>query len=42
MLFLGLLAVAVLVMGIYPQPFTETMHTTVDALLKHVAAGKLN
>jgi len=42
MLFLGVLAVAVLVMGVYPQPFTETMHATVNALLKHVATGKLN
>ncbi len=42
MLFLGVLAAAVLIMGIYPQPFTEVMHASVDALLKHVAAGKLN
>jgi NADH-quinone oxidoreductase subunit M len=42
MLFLGVLAAAVMVMGLYPLPFTEVMHTTVDALLKHVAAGKLN
>ena len=41
-LFLGVLAVAVLAMGIYPQPFTDVMHVSVDALLKHVAAGKLN
>ena len=42
MLFLGVLAVAVLVMGVYPMPFTEVMHSSVDALLKHVATGKLN
>ncbi|HEX4858105.1 MAG TPA: NADH-quinone oxidoreductase subunit M, partial [Usitatibacteraceae bacterium] len=42
MLFLSLLAVAVLLMGIYPFPVTDVMHSTVDALLKHVAAGKLN
>ena len=42
MLFLSALAAAVLIMGIYPQPFTETMHASVDALLKHVATGKLN
>ena len=41
-LFLGVLAVAVLAMGIYPHPFTDVMHVSVDALLKHVAAGKLN
>lgn len=40
--FLSVLAVAVLVMGIYPQPFTEVMHASVDALLKHVATGKIN
>jgi NADH-quinone oxidoreductase subunit M len=38
---LGLLAVAVLAMGIFPAPFTEVMHTSVDNLLKHVTAGKL-
>ena len=41
-LVLGVLAVAVLAMGVYPQPFTDVMHASVDALLKHVAAGKLN
>ncbi len=41
MLFLGVLAVAVLAMGVYPQPITDTMHASVDALLRHVAAGKL-
>jgi NADH-quinone oxidoreductase subunit M len=38
---LGLLAVAVLAMGIFPAPLTEVMHTSVDNLLKHVTAGKL-
>ena len=42
MLFLGLLAVAVMVMGVYPKPFTDVMHVSVDALLKHVTLGKLN
>ena len=41
-LVLGVLAMAVLVMGVYPQPFTDVMHASVDALLTHVAAGKLN
>ena len=40
-LVLGLLAVCVLAMGLYPFPFTEVMHASVDNLLKHVAAGKL-
>ena len=42
MLFLAILAVAVLAMGLYPHPVTDVMHASVDALLKHVAAGKLN
>ncbi|MDD5298182.1 MAG: NADH-quinone oxidoreductase subunit M [Rhodocyclaceae bacterium] len=40
-LFLGLLAVCVLAMGLYPFPVTEVMHASVTDLLKHVAAGKL-
>jgi NADH-quinone oxidoreductase subunit M len=38
---LGLLAIAVLGMGVFPAPFTEVMHASVNDLLKHVAAGKL-
>jgi NADH-quinone oxidoreductase subunit M len=37
---LGLLAAAVLFMGVYPLPFTEVMHASVDELLKHVAQPK--
>ncbi|HXF47689.1 MAG TPA: NADH-quinone oxidoreductase subunit M [Burkholderiaceae bacterium] len=40
-LVLGLLAVAVLWMGVYPQPFTELMHASVNDLLAHVARSKL-
>ena len=40
-LVLGLLAVCVLAMGLYPFPFTEIMHASVDNLLKHVAVSKL-
>ncbi|RTL48759.1 MAG: NADH-quinone oxidoreductase subunit M [Rhodocyclaceae bacterium] len=40
-LILGVLAVCVLAMGLYPFPFTDVMHASVDNLLKHVAAGKL-
>jgi len=40
-LVLGLLAVAVLAMGIYPLPFTEVMHASVNDLLRHVALPKL-
>ncbi len=39
---LGLLAVAVLWMGLYPKPFTDVMHVSVTELLKHVAMSKLN
>jgi len=40
-LVLGLLAAAVLFMGLYPLPFTEVMHASVDELLRHVAQPKL-
>jgi NADH-quinone oxidoreductase subunit M len=39
-LVLGLLAAAVLWMGIYPLPFTEVMHASVKDLLQHVAIPK--
>jgi len=42
MSILAVLAVLVLFMGIYPKPFTDVMHVSVDALLKHVSMGKLN
>ena len=38
---LGLLAAAVLFMGIYPLPFTEVMHASVADLLRHIAASKI-
>jgi NADH-quinone oxidoreductase subunit M len=38
---LSLLAVAVLWMGVYPKPFTDTMHSSVSALLKHVQVSKI-
>jgi len=40
-LVLGLLAAAVLFMGVYPLPFTEVMHASVNELLRHVALPKL-
>jgi NADH-quinone oxidoreductase subunit M len=39
---LGMLAVAVLWMGLYPKPFTDVMHVSVIELLRHVAVSKLN
>jgi NADH-quinone oxidoreductase subunit M len=41
LLVLGLLAVAVLWLGLHPAPFTEIMHASVNELLKHVAVSKL-
>ena len=41
-LVLGVLAVAVMVMGLYPKPFTDVMDVSVAELIKHVAMSKLN
>jgi NADH-quinone oxidoreductase subunit M len=38
---LAALAAAVLLMGIYPLPFTEVMHASVNELLKHVGTPKI-
>ncbi len=40
-LVLALLAFGALGMGLYPQPFTEIMHSSVDELLRHVAVSKI-
>ncbi|GAB2726904.1 NADH-quinone oxidoreductase subunit M [Melaminivora jejuensis] len=40
-LVLGLLAIAVLYMGLYPKPFTDAMDPSVAQLLQHVAQSKL-
>jgi NADH-quinone oxidoreductase subunit M len=40
LLILGVLAAAVLAMGLYPFPLTEVMHASVDNLLKQVAVSK--
>ncbi|MGQ0652948.1 MAG: NADH-quinone oxidoreductase subunit M [Betaproteobacteria bacterium] len=37
---LAALAAAVLAMGVYPKPFTDVMHPSVEQLLRHVAAPK--
>jgi NADH-quinone oxidoreductase subunit M len=37
----AVLAIAVIWMGLYPAPFTDTMQTSVADLLKHVAISKL-
>ena len=41
-LMLLLLAVAILWMGLHPQPFTDVMQVSVTELLRHVAISKLN
>jgi len=41
LVFLGLLAVAVLGMGLYPKPFGDVMNPSIQELLKHVAQSKL-
>src|SRR6267378_4381374 len=40
-LVLGLLAIAVLWLGLHPAPFTEIMHASVNDLLRHLAVSKL-
>jgi NADH-quinone oxidoreductase subunit M len=35
------LAAATIWMGVYPKPFTDTMHVSVNGLLTHVATSKL-
>jgi NADH-quinone oxidoreductase subunit M len=41
LVFLVILAVAVLWMGIYPKPFADVMNPTVQELLRHVAEKKI-
>jgi NADH-quinone oxidoreductase subunit M len=40
-LILALLAIGTLGMGLYPQPFTEVMHSSVNELLRHIAISKI-
>jgi NADH-quinone oxidoreductase subunit M len=40
-LVLGLLALAVLTMGVWPNPFAEVLHTSVNDLITHVVQSKL-
>jgi len=40
-LFLSVLAAAVLVMGVWPNPFLDVMHVSVEQLLKLTAVSKL-
>ncbi|MDR2837465.1 MAG: NADH-quinone oxidoreductase subunit M [Azonexus sp.] len=40
-LILGALALCTLWMGLYPQPFTDVMHTSVNELINHVNTPKI-
>ncbi len=40
-LVLGLVAIAVLLIGVYPLPLTEVLNVSVGSLLEHVAVSKL-
>src|SRR5690606_39655105 len=40
-IFMAVLAGLVLLMGVYPAPFLEGLHTSVNDLLAHVANSKL-
>jgi NADH-quinone oxidoreductase subunit M len=40
-LVLGVLAVAVLLVGLWPQPLVNLMHATVGQLLEHIAQTKV-
>jgi NADH-quinone oxidoreductase subunit M len=40
-LFLSLLAVAVLAMGLYPKPFSDVMNPSIQELQRHVAQKKV-
>jgi len=40
-LVLGVLAALVLIMGVWPQPFAEVLHVSVNELLAHVSLSKL-
>jgi len=40
-LLMAVLAISVLVMGVYPKPFTDVMHASVTDLLTHISQSKL-
>ena len=40
-LFLSILAIAVLVLGLWPDPLVEVMHATIENLLNHIANTKI-
>jgi NADH-quinone oxidoreductase subunit M len=40
-LFLALLAIAVLTLGLWPDPLVNVMHPTIDNLLQHISVSKI-
>jgi NADH-quinone oxidoreductase subunit M len=40
-LVLGAIAVAVLLVGLWPEPLVNLMHASVDQLLQHIQQSKL-
>ncbi|MCP4075711.1 MAG: NADH-quinone oxidoreductase subunit M [Gammaproteobacteria bacterium] len=40
-LILGLLAIAVLVLGLWPDPLVDVMHPTINNLLQHISVSKI-
>ena len=40
-LFLSILAIAVLVLGLWPDPLVDVMHATIDNLLVHIMISKI-
>jgi NADH-quinone oxidoreductase subunit M len=40
-LVLGILALVVLLLGVWPAPLLEVMNATVDHLIQHIAVSKL-
>jgi len=40
-LILGVIAAAVLLIGVWPEPLVDLMHASVDALLQHIQQPKI-
>jgi NADH-quinone oxidoreductase subunit M len=40
-LILGVLAIATIALGVWPQPLTDMTHATVNQLLAHLAQSKI-
>ncbi len=40
-LYLSILAIAILALGLWPDPLVEVMHPTIENLLQHIANPKI-